>query len=102
MSKKRNCYFRLLGYVKPYWFRLTVGLLAGILVGSSLFATLVMIPQMLNTVETSSRITPADETPEKADIDAVKNDPQLGKMLKSAQTTAETYHLPYTVDGLFV
>lgn len=102
MTKKKNCYFRLLRYVRPYWFRLTVGLLAGIMVGSSLFATLVMIPQMLNTVETSSRITPVDETPAHDELQALKADPQLGKMLQKAQSTAETYHLPYRVDGTVI
>ena len=102
-KKKRNCYLRLLGYVRPYWFRLTVGLLAGILVGSSLFATLVMIPQMLNTVETSSRFAPVEEkAPAKNDIEALKKDPQLAKMLEKAQSTADTYHLPFHVEGTMI
>ena len=30
---KAQSYFRLLRYARPYWFRLTVGIVSGILVG---------------------------------------------------------------------
>jgi len=59
MSKKREnekefkaqSYFRLLSYTKPYWFRMTIGVLAGVLVGGSLFASLMLLPELLNAVE---------------------------------------------------
>ncbi len=62
MSKKREnekkfeaqSYFRLLKYAKPYWFRLTVGVIAGFLVGGSLFASLMIIPELLSVVEQSN------------------------------------------------
>ncbi|MDD5598687.1 MAG: ABC transporter ATP-binding protein, partial [Victivallaceae bacterium] len=44
-------YFRLLSYTKPYWFRLTVGIIAGFLVGGSLFGSLMIVPELLNAVE---------------------------------------------------
>jgi subfamily B ATP-binding cassette protein MsbA len=44
-------YFRLLRYTKPYWFRLTVGIVAGFLVGGSLFGSLMIVPELLNAVE---------------------------------------------------
>ena len=43
-------YWRLLSYVRPYWKCLTIGIVAGMLVGSSLFVTLLMIPQMVGVV----------------------------------------------------
>ena len=42
-------YFRLLGYAKKYWKRLTIGLLAGFLVGGSLLAGLLMLPEMVES-----------------------------------------------------
>ena len=50
MKKQKHLYFRLLGYLKPYWFRLTVGLVAGLLVGGSLFVSLLMLPQMIGAM----------------------------------------------------
>jgi ATP-binding cassette, subfamily B, bacterial MsbA len=48
---KRQSYFRLLSYTKPYWFRMTLGVLAGLLVGGAMFASLMLIPELLNVVE---------------------------------------------------
>jgi ATP-binding cassette, subfamily B, bacterial MsbA len=48
---KRQSYFRLLKYTKPYWFRMSLGVVAGLLVGGSLFASLMIIPELLNAVE---------------------------------------------------
>ncbi|MDD2480265.1 MAG: hypothetical protein PHS31_10280, partial [Victivallaceae bacterium] len=44
-------YLRLLRYSKPYWKRLTVGILAGFVVGGSLFGSLMVIPNMMMVVE---------------------------------------------------
>ena len=48
---KRQSYLRLLGYTKPYWFRMTLGVVAGLLVGGSLFASLMIVPKLLNAIE---------------------------------------------------
>jgi subfamily B ATP-binding cassette protein MsbA len=48
---KSQSYFRLLQYVRPYWKRLTIGILSGMLVGGSLFVALMMIPQLTGVVE---------------------------------------------------
>ena len=48
---KRQSYLRLLRYTKPYWFRMTLGVVAGLLVGGSLFASLMLLPELLNAVE---------------------------------------------------
>lgn len=48
---KAQSYFRLLRYARPYWFRLTVGIVSGILVGGSLLVSLLMIPRLVGAVE---------------------------------------------------
>lgn len=51
---KVQSYFRLLRYARPYWFRLTVGILAGFMVGGSLFASFMLVPDLLNAIETKT------------------------------------------------
>ena len=48
---KAQSYFRLLRYARPYWLRLTIGILAGMTVGGSLFVSLLMIPQLVGVVD---------------------------------------------------
>ena len=48
-----HVYWRLLGYTKPYRLRLAVGILAGILVGGSLFASLRMSPAVIGLLAPS-------------------------------------------------
>ena len=122
---KAQSYFRLLRYARPYWLRLTIGILAGMTVGGSLFVSLLMIPQLVGVVDPAgagsavetkaapSRLTGEilralekpglTEAEKAAAIEAVVNpqeeDPQLAKILRQAQETAERYHLPYRVEG---
>ncbi len=116
---KAQSYFRLLKYAKPYWLRLTVGIVAGLLVGGSLFVTLLMIPRLVgmvepgveqatNQVETQRIVVALDqpeltrEQREQAVQDILHpqdDDPQLTKLLNEARDTAKRYHLPYTVEG---
>ena len=44
-------YFRILNFTWKYWFRLTVGIFFGMLVGGSLLFALMMVPQMVSVVE---------------------------------------------------
>ena len=116
-------YFRLIRYARPYWLRLSVGILAGLLVGGSLFVSLLLIPQLVGAVEpaapggagsvrnlaTARAVLAAAETPgldEPARIAAVErvlnppdDDPQLTKLLDRAREYAQKYHLPLTVEG---
>ncbi|MDD5727686.1 MAG: ABC transporter ATP-binding protein [Victivallales bacterium] len=48
---KNQSYFRLLRYARPYWFRLTLGVVCGLLVGGSLFGSLMIVPELLNAAE---------------------------------------------------
>lgn len=48
---KRQSYFRLFAYAKPYWIKLSVGILAGFVVGGSLLGSLLMIPQLMSAMD---------------------------------------------------
>ncbi len=48
---KSVSYLRLLKYTKPYWFRLFIGILAGLVVGGSLFSSLIVLPKMMMIME---------------------------------------------------
>ena len=121
---KPQSYLRLISYARPYWLRLTIGILAGMLVGGSLFFGLMMIPQLMNVVdsgksgkivsqnEIASQVVKAVSTPglsaeEKVSaVEKVLNppdsDPQLTKMLKQAKKAIKTYHLPCRIEGYTV
>ncbi len=101
MSRTRHLstaatYWRLLGYVKPYWKVLTVGIIAGLLVGSSLFVTLMLLPQMVGAVEPTNVVSvsgPKEETT------AGLEDPKLQKILGQAATAIRQFHLPAEIKG---
>ena len=96
---------RLLGYTKRYWLRLTIGILCGMLVGGSLLVTLLMLPQMVGVMSepdapSKKSVTAAEVPAEKAgEYDPLANDPQLAKILRQAADAAESFHLPFTIDG---
>lgn len=48
---KKQSYFRLLKYCRPYKFRLAIGILAGFLVGGSLFGSFMLIPQLMTAID---------------------------------------------------
>ena len=100
ISISRNLW-RLLGYTRRYWFRLTIGIICGILVGSSLFVTLLMLPQLVGVVKDSSTsAVPAAIEHDPASVAA--KDPELAKILRQADDAAEKFHLPFDVDGTTV
>ncbi|MBQ9786857.1 MAG: ABC transporter ATP-binding protein [Lentisphaeria bacterium] len=118
MADEKNAHMlrnllRLLSYTKRYWFRLTIGILAGMVVGGSLFVTLLMIPQLVGvvkdapapqleapaapeSVKESSPATPAETQ------SVLDRDPQLKKMLEQADKAAKSFHLPFSVSGTTV
>ena len=110
MSKPENAHMlrnllRLLSYTKKYWFRLTIGILAGMVVGGSLFVTLLMIPQLVGVVKEPSpaiKVVQNGELKQAVDLPAstvLENDPQLKKMLEQADKAAKSFHLPFSVKG---
>ena len=119
---KQATYLRLLQYVKPYWFRLAVGIFFGFIVGGSLFGSLMMIPNMLMIVDqdphkkveadrTTEQILSALE--EKKDLDgegkakivrsilypdAEDSDPKLTQAMNKLRDYSVRYHLPVRVE----
>ncbi len=105
MNKSKHLYFRLLGYLKPYWFRLTVGLIAGLLVGGSLFVSLLMLPQMIGAMSGSETKAVQNQLSAQSvspDSELQITDPQLAKMLDQARSAAEKFHLPIHIEGVQV
>ena len=117
---------RLLRYALPYWKCLTVGILAGLLVGGSLFVSISMIPRLVGVIdpensasEKKSEKSPAAEiveavnrkgVSEKEQIALVEkilkpekgcSDPKLDRLIKQAESTIATFHLPCRIaDGV--
>ena len=123
---KRQSYLRLLSYTKPYWFRMTLGVVAGLLVGGSLFASIMLIPELLNAVEQpvgsgSRTINISKKTEQIVDsiekesgkklsrkeklekIESILNpadpDPKLTASLRKLESFAKKLSLPLTVKG---
>ncbi|MBO5923176.1 MAG: hypothetical protein J6Q81_01555, partial [Lentisphaeria bacterium] len=117
-------YFRLLSYTRKYWKRLTVGLIAGFMVGGSLLAGLLLLPDMVETINPergsaikisagATRVLKAVESdPEWAKastddklraielaLDPSKGaaDPKLAKMLDQLRGYAKKFNLPLAV-----
>ena len=49
-----SVYWRLLKYVKPYKWRLTIGILAGVVASGSMFGGIMMLPQLIKGVNAAS------------------------------------------------
>ena len=119
---KPQTYLRLISYARPYWIRLTIGILAGILAGGSLFFGLMMIPQLVGVVDSGKNTKAVVSQHELAEqvvkavsvsgltaeqkvlaVDRVLNppdsDPQLTKMLKQAKKAIKNYRLPCRLEG---
>ena len=125
-SFKAQSYLRLLKYTKPYWKRLTFGILCGVLVGGSLFFALLLIPQLVGLVDAGGNIGSSAEqhtvSPEtvrelrgiadSAEIDDAEKDkrmaellaptdkdPKLTKLIQQADDVITRFHLPARIDG---
>ena len=53
---KAQSYFRLLKFAAPYWKRLTLGILCGMLVGGSLFFAMLLLPQLVGLVDSGNSL----------------------------------------------
>jgi subfamily B ATP-binding cassette protein MsbA len=93
-------YLRVLRYCKPYRGRLILGILAGLLVGGSLFGSLMVVPQIAAVVK-HSLSTPAGETvqnTEQAEI-VIANDKELSKLMNQVRNYSRKLHLPIEVES---
>ena len=115
---------RLLGYALPYWKCLTLGIVAGLLVGGSLFVSIAMVPRLVGVIDPNNRPAGVEKSSVQAAavVEAVNRkglsrdeqiaeinkilypekqskDPKLDKLLKQAESTIKTFHLPCRVEN---
>ena len=123
---RSQSYLRLLKFTKPYWKRLTFGILCGMLVGGSLFFALLLVPQLVGLVDTGSdigvspeRIVSAESITRLREIadennfsveekerlmaevlsEPADSDPKLTKLLQQASDAIRRFHLPCSIEG---
>ena len=120
---KPQSLLRLLGYSKKYWKCLTVGIVAGLLVGGSLFVSISMIPRLVGVVDSgqstggkkqngsnsAAAIVKAVSKPGLSEAEKVRiaqdilapkdDDPKLTQLLKQAESTIKTFHLPCRLEN---
>ena len=117
---KSVSYWRILRFVRPYWLMLTIGILAGLTVGGSLFGGLMLIPDIAMIVDQDTGqsekrqktaedvIRAVEEAPagmtdeEKTKLvteimHPVDTDPKLTKALDRLRSCQEVLHLPIEV-----
>ena len=72
-------YFRLLKYTFKYWKRLTIGLIAGFMVGDSLLAGLLLLPDMVESINPEQNNTIKISAGASRVLQAVEKDPTWAK-----------------------
>ena len=93
---KAQSYFRLLRYARPYWFRLTVGIVSGILVGGSLLVSLLMIPRLVGAVEPGAGGDTAAFEAEARNVVQVLEKPELTRAEKEKAVQELLHPVSYT------
>lgn len=93
---KSVSYFRLLKYCKPYKWRLIIGVFSGLLVGGSLFGSLMVVPQMALVVERDMAKKQVNTETVSSELE-IANDPKLSKSLSHLRNYAEKFKLPIEV-----
>ena len=124
---KAQSYWRLLKFAAPYWKRLTLGILCGMLVGGSLFFALLLLPQLVGLVDSGSNIGAAaekskisdqelhrlDEIARKPGLDDREkerqmrevltkpdsDDPKLTRLLDQTRDVIRRFRLPCAIEG---
>lgn len=109
---KKQSYFRLLKYTRPYKFRLAVGILAGFIVGGSMFGTFMVIPTLISGVvekgaeddalsapdnKNAAKSQTKPEKPAKKSEESEVLSPKLSKELRKLKEYSEMFHLPLKV-----
>ncbi len=117
---KSVSYWRILRFVRPYWLMLSIGILAGLTVGGSLFGGLMLLPDMAMIVDqdtgqsvksrkTAEEVIEAlEDAPEGMSdeektrmvseiMHPVDTDPKLTKALDKLRDYQKTFHLPIEV-----
>ena len=117
---KSVSYMRILRFVRPYWLMLSIGILAGLLVGGSLFGGLMLLPEMAMIVDQDTGQTESNRKKAEIVIRTVENapagmsdeekaklvseimhpvdtDPKLTNALERLREYKKTFHLPIEV-----
>lgn len=92
-------YLRLLGFTRKYWFRLSVGIFFGMLVGGSLLFALMIIPQMVSAVEAPMQTADRSPAAVKRTAAETTGDPQLDKLLDQLRDYSRRLSLPVEIHG---
>ena len=119
-AMKSVSYWRILRFARPYWLRLTIGVLMGLIVGGTLFGGLMLLPDMATIVDqdtgqsvkrrmTAEEVILAVEqaSPEMDREEQIRMvaeimnpadaDPKLTKALHHLSEYQKTFHLPIEV-----
>ena len=119
-AMKSVSYWRILSFARPYWLRLTIGVLMGLIVGGTLFGGLMLLPDMATIVDqdtgqsvknrrTAEEVLVAIEqsSPEMDREERIRMvaeimnpadaDPKLTKALDHLSEYQKTFHLPIEV-----
>ena len=117
---KSVSYWRILKFVRPYGLRLTIGIVAGLLVGGSLFGGLMLLPEMVMIVDQDTGQSAKHQKTAEEVIRAVEEapdgmtaeektrlvaeimhptdaDPKLTRALDKLRTCRDLLHLPIDV-----
>lgn len=116
---KAQSYFRLLKYTRPYWLRLSVGIIFGFIVGFSLLGSLLVVPELMTAMDssgmgggkkltdTAEKITKVCRSGKLSDAEKTKAveeilhpadiDPKLTKSLDKAEKFVKKLSLPIAI-----
>lgn len=89
---KSVSYWRILRFVRPYWLRLTVGIVAGLLVGGSLFGGLMLLPEMVMIVDQETGLSEKHMKSAEEVIRAVEETPDGMTAEEKTRRIAEIMH----------
>ena len=119
-AMKSVSYWRILSFARPYWLRLAVGVIMGLIVGGTLFGGLMLLPDMATIVDQDTgqsvknrqtaeevilaveQASPEMDREERIRmIDEIMNpadaDPKLTRALHHLDEYRKTFHLPIDV-----
>ena len=124
---KAQSYWRLLKFTAPYWKRLTLGIVCGMLVGGSIFFALLLLPQLVGLVDvgnnlgdsveqsslSSKELRQLRDIAENKTLDEEEKDrqikqllqpqqdadPKLTRLLEQTQTVIRRFKLPCAIEG---
>ena len=89
---KSVSYWRILKFVRPYWLRLTIGIVAGLLVGGSLFGGLMLLPEMVMIVDQDTGLSAKRQKTAEEVIRAVEEAPGGMSAEEKARLVSEIMH----------